>query len=50
MTEIQKLAFHLTHMHIIGMHHRVKERSKEFKHRSKEHDVLFFSDYVERIV
>ena len=47
---IQKLAFHLPHMRILGTHHLVKERHEEFKSRRKKFDVFFRSDHGERIV
>ena len=40
----------MPHVRIIGSHHCGKELHEEFKRRSKQHDFLCQSDYVEQIV
>ena len=45
---IQKLAFHLPHMHILGTNHFGEMRSTAFKHRDLFQDVLCRRDYDER--
>ena len=48
--KIQKLAFHLPHVCIRGIHHFVKELLKEFKLRGNLHDILCCRDYAEQVV
>ena len=48
--EIQKLAFHLPYVSILGTNHCGKEHHETFKGQSKQHDILFRSDYAGRIV
>ena len=43
---IQKLAFHVPHVIIIGTHHYVKTRREEFQHRESFQDVLYCRDCV----
>ena len=47
---IQKLAFHLPHVRIIGTNHCGEMRCKAFKRREILQDVLCSCDYAERIV
>ena len=44
------MAFHLTHVHILGTQHCGKEFRESFKQRIKYHDILFRSDYAQIIV
>ena len=48
--EIQKLAFHLTHVHIIGTNNRGNMHHEEFKCRSVNQYVLCRLNYSERAV
>ena len=48
--EIKKLAFHLTHVRIIGKNHFVKTLREAFNRRSAKKDVLFCIDSYERLV
>ena len=45
-TEIQKLAFHFPHVHILGTYHCGKEHHKEFKKTGTLHRVLCQLDYA----
>ena len=47
---IQKLAFHLPHVRILGTNHCGAMRRKAFKRRELFQDVLFRRDYAERVV
>ena len=47
---IQKLAFRLTHVRILGTHHCGKELCEAFKRRGNLHDVLCRSDYKDWLV
>ena len=47
---IQKLAFHLPHMRILGTNHRVELRRTAFKRRELFQDVICRRDYDERVV
>ena len=47
---VQKLAFHLPHVCIIGTHHCGKGRCEVFKRRGNLYDVLYCLDYAERVV
>ena len=47
---IQKLAFHLPHVRILGTHQRGKKGRKAFKHRGNLHYDLCKRDYAERVV
>ena len=47
---IQKLAFHLPHVRIIGAHHCVNTRQEALKRHSDFQDVLRHCDYAELIV
>ena len=47
---IQKLAFHLPHVHIIGANHCGEMRQTAFKQRENFQDVLCRRDYTERVV
>ena len=47
---IQKLAFHLPHVHILGTNHCGELRQTAFKRRELFQDVLCRRDYAERIV
>ena len=49
-TAIQKLAFHLPHVRIIGTNYCDEIRRTAFKRRELFQDVLCCPDYVERIV
>ena len=49
-TEIKSLAFHLSHVRIIGMHHCGNTRQEAFKHRSYIRYVLCRHDYSGRVV
>ena len=44
------MAFHLTHVYILGKQHCGKDFPEAFKCRIKYHDILFRRDYAERIV
>ena len=46
----QKLVYHFTHVHIFGTHHCGKECHESFKRCRKQHGVLWWSDYKDRIV
>ena len=48
--EIQKLAFYLPHVCILGMHHCGNMRREAFKRRSDLQDVLCRRDYAECVV
>ena len=48
--EIQKLAFHIPHVQILGTNHCVDSRQTAFKHRESFKDVLCCRDYSERVV
>ena len=48
--EIQKLAFHLPHVRILGKNNCVAMRRTEFKKRELFQDVPCHRDYAERIV
>ena len=48
--EIQKLAFHIPHVQIMGTTHCGDSRWTEFKRRESFQDVLCFRDYSDRIV
>ena len=50
MPVIQKLKFHLPHVHIIGTYHFGKTNQEAFKHCSEYQDFLFHRYYVERVV
>ena len=47
---IQKLAFRLPHVRILGTNHCVKFRRKSFKRRELFQDVLCRRDYADRLV
>ena len=47
---IQKLAFHLPHVHILGTNHCGEMRRTAFKRRELFQDVLCCCDYAERVV
>ena len=47
---IQKLAFHLPHVHILGTNQCGAMRHTAFKQHELFHDVLCHSDYAERVV
>ena len=47
---IQKLAFHLPHVHIIDTNHCGEMRRTAFKRRELFQDVLCRRDYAERVV
>ena len=47
---IQKLAFHLSHVRILGTHHCGKELREAFKRQGNLHDVLCYSGYEEQVV
>ena len=47
---IQKLAFHLPYVHILGTNHCGEMRHTDFKPCELFQDVLFRRDYDERIV
>ena len=47
---IQKLAFHLPHVRILGTNHCGEIRLTAFKRRELFQDVLYFHDYAERLV
>ena len=46
---IQKLAFHLPHVIILGTHHCGKERREEFKRLGSSNDVLCYRDYADLV-
>ena len=48
--DIQKLAFNLPHVRILGTNHCGEMRRTAFKRRELFQDVLCRRDYVERIV
>ena len=48
--EIQKLAFNLPHVRILGPHHCGKESHEAFKCWGNLHDVLCRRDYIERVL
>ena len=48
--EIQKLAFHITHVQILGTNQCGDSRQTEFKLRKSFQDVLCCRDYDERVV
>ena len=47
---IQRLAFHLPHVHIFGTNHCGEMRHTAFKQRELFQDVLCRCDYAERVV
>ena len=47
---IQKLAFHLPHVRILGTNHCGEMRRTSFKRRELFKDVLYHRDYAERVV
>ena len=47
---IQKLAFHLPHVRILGTNHCGEIRLTAFKRRELFQDVLYCRDYAERVV
>ena len=47
---IQKLAFHLPHVYILGTNHCGAMQRKDFKRRELFQDVLCRRDYSERLV
>ena len=47
---IQKLAFHLPHVRILGTNHCGEIRGTAFKRRESFQDVLCRRDYAERVV
>ena len=48
--EIQKLAFHITHVQILVMNHCGESRQTAFKRREYFQDLLCRRDYAERVV
>ena len=48
--EIQKLAFHIPHVQILGTNHCCDSRQTLFKIRKSFQDVFFCHDYDERVV
>ena len=48
--EVQKLAFHIPHLQIIGTNQCGDSRRTEFKRRKSFQDVLCRRDYAERLV
>ena len=48
--EIQKLAFHLPHVRILGTHHYGNTRRESFKCHRLFQDVLCSFDYANRVV
>ena len=48
--DIQKLAFHLTHVRIIVKNHCAEMRCTAFKRCELYQDVLCFCDYYDRVV
>ena len=48
--EIQKMAFHLPHVRILGTHHCGKERREAFKHHGNSYVVLCRFGYEELLV
>ena len=48
--EIQKLAFHLLHVRIIGNNHCGNTRCEAFKRCSENQDMLCRPDFAERVV
>ena len=48
--DIQKLAFHLPHVNILGTNHCGEMRRTAFKRRELFQDVLCRRDYAERVV
>ena len=48
--EIQKLAFHILHLQIIGTNHCGDYCRTEFKRRESFQDVLCLCDYADRVV
>ena len=48
--EIQKVTFHLLHIHILGTDHFGNTRREAFKHLSAKQDMLYFCDYADRVV
>ena len=47
---IQKLAFSLPHVHILGINNCGEMRRTSFKQRELFQDVLCFCDYAEKVV
>ena len=47
---IQKLAFHIPHVHIIGTYHCGEMRRTALKQRELFQDVIFRRDYANRLV
>ena len=50
MKNIQKLAFHLNHVHILGTYHCYNTHRDAFKRHAKFQDVLRRQNYDERVV
>ena len=50
MPAIQKLAFHLPHVRILGTNHCGEMRHTDFKRRDLFQDVLCLCEYSERVV
>ena len=48
--EIQKLAFHIPHVQIMGANHCGDYLQTAFKHRKSFQDVLCCRDYADRVV
>ena len=48
--DIQKLAFYLPHVHILGINHCGEMRCKAFKRRELFQNILCCRDYAERAV
>ena len=48
--DIQKLAFHLPHAHILGTNHCGAMRRTAFKRREFFQDVICRRDYADRVV
>ena len=48
--KIQKLAFHIPHVHIFGTYHCHESRQTMFKRSEQFQDVLCLCDYAERVV
>ena len=50
MSEIQKLAFHIPHIQILGTNHCGDSRQTEFKRHKSFPDMLCRHDYADRVV
>ena len=48
--EIQKLAFHMPHVQILGINHCGESHQNAFKRRKPFQDVLYRRDYSEKVV